>query len=99
MRMMIRISIPTAGGNHAIAYNRLGPLLGRLQERLAPEAAYFFTQSGRRTCLFVCELTSSDAIPEIAEPAFMGLEADVDFWPCMNGPELQAGLARAAKGA
>ncbi len=99
MRMMIRFSIPVGPGNHAIADGRLGPLLGRLLEQLAPEAAHFFIQHGRRTGLLVCDLVSSDRIPEIAEPLFVGLDAEVDFWPVMTATELQAGLARAAKGA
>ena len=99
MRMMIRVSIPASAGNHAIADGRLGPVLGRLAEQIRPEASYFCTIEGKRTCLFVCDLASSDRIPEIAEPLFVGLEAQVDFWPVMNGAELQSGLERASKGA
>jgi hypothetical protein len=97
MRTMIRFSMPAVAGNRAIADGRLGQIVGQLMEVLRPEAAYFLTQNGKRTGILVCNLESPAQIPAVAEPLFMGLEAEVDFAPVMSIDDLQAGLAKAGQ--
>jgi hypothetical protein len=41
----------------------------------------------------VFDLKAASDIPRIAEPLFMGLNASVDFMPCMNAEDLKTGLA------
>lgn len=59
-----------------------------------PEASYFFSEDGFRTGLFVFDLNDVSAIPEIAEPFFLELNAEVLFYPAMNFEELKTGLNR-----
>jgi hypothetical protein len=61
-----------------------------------PEAAYFTAQGGDRTAFFVVDLPEASAIPSLAEPFFMALNAHVDFRPVMNAEDLRAGLQRLA---
>ena len=97
MRVMIRFSIPVVAGNRAIADGRIGPILGKLQETLAPEAVYYMTLDGKRTGLFFCDLADVSDIPAIAEPLFTGLDAEVDFVPVMAPSDLGKGLEKAAR--
>ena len=56
-------------------------------------------ESGRRTVLMVFDMPDPSMIPELAEPFFQGLGAELSFNPVMIAPELQAGLgAWAAEG-
>lgn len=98
MRTLLRFSIDAVPGNRATADGRIGPLLGALLEALQPEASYFLTLDGRRTGLVVFDLKEPSQIPTIAEPLFRGLDATVEFVPCMTPAELQAGMARASEG-
>ena len=92
MRTMLKMSIPVAAGNDAIQQGRVPQVLGQIMG-LNPEAAYFFSEDGRRTALFVFDLKDPADIPGIVEPLFMGLNAAVVLTPVMNAEDLQKGLA------
>jgi hypothetical protein len=94
MRMMLKAVMDTATGNAAIADGSLGQSVGRLVEMLHPEASYFFSEDGQRSCFMVFDMTDSADIPPIAEPLFMEMGAKVTFAPCMNVEDMQKGLAR-----
>jgi hypothetical protein len=97
MRTLVRISFETAAGNAVIKNGTLQKLIASTQQELKPEAAYFFTNDGKRTASFVFDLKSSADIPSIAEPWFMGTNASVEFIPVMNADDLKAGLEKAAR--
>lgn len=94
---MMRISVPVGPGNESIQQGRLPQVLKQTLDRLKPEAAYFFTDNGLRSALFVFDMKDPSEIPEIAEPLFMGFNAAIDFRPVMNADDLQKGLSKAAK--
>lgn len=94
MRMMMKVQIPVAAGNAAIANGTLPIVIQKAMEQLKPEAAYFFVEGGMRTSMFVFDMADSSQIPPDAEPLFQVLEASVDFRPVMNAEELQAGLGQ-----
>jgi hypothetical protein len=98
MRTLIKVTIPVEAGNRTIKDGSLPRVVQATLEKLRPEAAYFFTEGGKRTCLMVADLKDPSSIPEIGEPFFMALDAQVEFVPVMNAQELQAGLARALQG-
>jgi hypothetical protein len=39
-------------------------------------------------------MTASSDMPRIAEPLFMGLNASIEFMPCMNADDLGTGLSK-----
>jgi hypothetical protein len=92
MRMLIKASIPVEQGNASISDGSLPRVVQHFLETQRPEAVYFLTEHGRRTMLAVFDLESPAAIPVIAEPFFMHLDAAVEFTPVMNVQELQQGL-------
>ena len=51
-------------------------------------------EGGRRGCLVVFDMTDSSQVPVIAEPLFLGANAEVTLAPCMNMDDLEKGLAR-----
>jgi len=98
MRMLMTVSLPTEKCNEGI---RNGKLMSAIQNMLAdlkPEAAYFTTDSeGRRFGFVVFEMTHSSQMPKLAEPWFLGFNAEVTIRPVMSpqdlaaaGPDLEA---------
>jgi len=94
MRMMMKVQIPVAAGNQAIADGGLPEVVQKTMEKLKPEAAYFYAEEGMRTSIFIFDMTDSAQIPVAAEPFFQKLDACVGFRPVMNAEDLQEGLAQ-----
>lgn len=94
MRTMLQIVIPVEPGNKAIKEEALGQLFEKTFALIKPEATYFLSMHGKRCCMAVFDLKSPADIPVIAEPLFMGFNADIEFIPVMNAEELKQGLSR-----
>jgi len=98
MRMLMRVHIPVETGNAAIADGRLPSVIQNFSDMAKPEALYFATSNGERTITAVFDLASPSDIPRIAEPFFTKLNAHLDWQPCMDLADLQAGLAKTLSG-
>jgi len=94
---MIKVTVPVEAGNKAIQEGAMQKVLAEATERLRPEAAYFFSDRGVRTALYVADLKDPSDIPIIAEPFFTGLNAAVEFTPVMNADDLKKALERVSK--
>jgi hypothetical protein len=94
VRTLMTIEVPTEPGSQAVKDGRMTKVLGSVLSDLQPEAAYFTTRSGHRTMLVVFDLDDVARMPQIAEPLFMELQANVDFAPVMNREDLAVGLSR-----
>jgi hypothetical protein len=94
MRMMMKVSIPTASGNKAIKDGTIGKVIGQWTEQSKPEAAYFCAQHGERTAFFFLDVKDPSDIPNLSEPFFMALDAHIEMAPAMNPADLQAGLSK-----
>jgi hypothetical protein len=93
MRTLMKVQFPTEAGNRGIKDGSLPDILRKTLETVQAEAAYFTAMDGKRTMLAVFDLKAASDIPRIAEPLFMGLNASVEFTPCMNAEELKTGLS------
>lgn len=93
--MLMKVRIPTAAGNDAIASGKLPEVVKATLETLHAEAAYFTAENGMRTGLIFFEMEDSTDIPSAAEPLFMGLQAEIEMSPVMNVEEMQAGVGKA----
>jgi hypothetical protein len=98
MRFLVKATVPIEAGNKAIKEGTLSNTIRRVMEELKPEAAYFFEEDGHRTSLFVLNLEKASDIPRIAEPFFLGANAEVRLHPVMTAEDLAAaGLEELAK--
>jgi hypothetical protein len=97
MRTMLHVHMNTQHGNDAIKSGVLPKTIETLVAELHPEASYFFADGGRRSAIFVFDMADPSQIPTIAEPLFMGLQAELEFTPVMNLDDLQKGLTEVAK--
>jgi hypothetical protein len=93
MRTLMKVQICAEAGNRGIKDGTLPDIIRKTLETVQAEAAYFTTMDGQRTMIAVFDLKAASDIPRIAEPLFMGLNASVDFMPCMNAEDLKAGLS------
>jgi len=82
-------------GNEVISDGTLARVLQELLGQLNPEAAYFYTENGKRSFIVVFDLSDASQIPAIAEPLFLQFNAAVDFIPVMNQDDLMRGVKEA----
>ena len=93
MRMLMKVQVPTEAGNRTIKNGSLPEIIRKTLESLHAEAAYFTSMDGQRTMIAVFDMRGPSDIPRIAEPLFMGLNASIEFMPCMNAEDLKTGLS------
>lgn len=55
-----------------------------------------FELNGKRTAVFIMDISSNDQIPAIAEPMF-NMGCKVEFHPAMNFDDLKRGVAKIPK--
>src|SRR5436305_7591448 len=79
MRTLLRVIVDVTAGNKAVADGSLAQIIKSTMDKLKPEAAYFHTVDGSRSCFMVFDLKDPSEIPGIAEPFFTGFNAIVEF--------------------
>src|SRR6267143_211004 len=89
MRCLLKVSIPVAEGNSAIAEGTLGSTINSILTDMKPEAAYFAEDNGSRTGFIFFNLESTSQIPAVAEPWFLAFNAKVEVRPAMNLEDLK----------
>ena len=99
MRTLFRATLDVQASNQAIIDGMLPKIIKNTTERLHPEATYFLTQDGCRTCIMVFDMKDPSDIPAISEIFFMNLNAKVEFTPVMNADDLQKGMQKWEKNA
>lgn len=92
MRTLLKVTLDVTASNNALKNGSLPQLIQQIMERLKPEASYFTTMDGCRSCIIVFDMKDPSEIPSIAEPFFMNLNAKVEFSPVMNADDLKKGL-------
>ena len=97
MRTMLKVSFPVETGNRVIKDGSLPKLVESFSKRFKPEAAYFFPEAGKRNMLFVFDMPDTTDMPSVAEPFFMGLDAEISMTPVMNIDDLGTGLEKLMK--
>ena len=87
MRFLVQARIPVEHGNAAI---KDGSLLSNIQKYLdqtKPEAVYFSSADGQRTIFFVLNIEAEHNLPEIYEPLWLDLHADLQVYPVLNAAD------------
>jgi hypothetical protein len=93
MRTMLKVTVPVEQGNRAIVEGTLPRVIQDTIERIKPEATYFTVENGKRTAFFFFDMTDASQMPQIGEPLFMTLGAELELTPVMTAQDLQKGLA------
>src|SRR5687767_10211407 len=85
MLFIVKATIPNEAGNEMV---RSGPAMKALLDKVLgdvkPEAAYFSVADGQRTLFLVVNIDEAEEMVRIAEPLWLGFEADVDVYPAMS---------------
>ena len=94
MRTLLRVTLDVEASNQAVIDGSISKVINSVMERIHPEASYFLTLDGCRSCMIVFDLKDPSDIPAIAEAFFMNMNAKVDFTPVMNAEDLKKGLEK-----
>jgi hypothetical protein len=98
MRMLLNVKIPHQQFNAAVRDGTAASKLDAILEATKPEAVYFTEQNGQRTAMLIVDLPDPSKAPALAEPWFLGFEADVEFHIVMTPDDLKkAGLDELGK--
>ncbi len=89
MRCLLKVTLPVAEGNTAIADGSLVTTINSILNDLKPEAAYFAEDNGARTAFLFVNVENVSQIPAVAEPWFLAFNAKVEFHPAMNIEDLK----------
>ncbi|HEY1726242.1 MAG TPA: hypothetical protein VGF89_12520 [Steroidobacteraceae bacterium] len=88
MRMLLTVTIPNEPCSALIRSGKFAPLMKKIMDDIKPEAAYFTEQDGTRGAILVVEVGDPSRIPALAEPFFLGLNAQCRFRICMTPADL-----------
>jgi hypothetical protein len=88
MKYILKVRIPTESGNLRIKDPQFGAKMKEVLAEVKAEAAYFGLISGSRGGYVVINIDDASQLPAKAEPFFLWLHADVDFFPVMTIDEL-----------
>jgi len=92
MRTMLRVSMDVEAANQALIDGRMQQTLDSVMDLIKPESSYFTAMNGKRTAYIIFDLKDVSMIPQIAEPLFQTLRAELEFSPAMNRDDLAKGL-------
>ncbi|MGW1199933.1 hypothetical protein ACWD4B_29470 [Streptomyces sp. NPDC002536] len=98
MRTLLRARLDTHTANEAIRNGTMPEHIQTMLDKLRPEAAYFTTMDGGRSCLFVFDLQDPSQLPGLVETLFLELEAEVEVHPVMNVDDLRKGMSELKPG-
>jgi hypothetical protein len=88
MRVIMLVQFPIEPFNTAARNGTVGAKIKQILDELKPEAAYFTERDGRRGGIFVVDMQKSADIPRLAEPWFLGFNAEVEFRIAMTPEDL-----------
>ena len=88
MKYIMKVRFPQQRGNDALSDPQFAHTMNDLLAEVKAEAAYFTTINGQRGAFIVINLNDASEIPAVAEPFFLWLNADIEFFPAMKPEDL-----------
>lgn len=93
MRMLLKIQLPHKPFNDAVRNGSIGSKMDAILEDAKPEAVYFTELDGHRGLIMIVDVEKPSSVPKLAEPWFLGFDANVEFHIVMGPDDLtEAGL-------
>jgi len=89
MRFLVKVKPDLERTNKSIVEGTFDQKMQQVLSHINPEAAYFFEEGGCRTAIFVVDIQKASEIPNIGEPFFHGMGAEVHFHPVMSPQDLR----------
>lgn len=89
MRFLIEIRTPVEVGNAGMRDGTLPIQIRKYLSDIKPEVAYFSAAHGQRTIYMVVDLQNAGQLAEIAEPAWLDWQAEVNFTPVATAEEFE----------
>lgn len=94
MKYIMRVKMASGEeGNKLLKDPLFGKKMQELLKEVKAEAAYFTTICGHRGGYVIVNMDDASQIPAIAEPFFMWLKAEIEFYPVMTPEDLGKGGA------
>ena len=90
MRLLMQLTFPLEPFNSYAKDGSAGARIAKAMEAIKPEAAYFTEQDGNRGAVIIVNVEKDSDIPKIAEPFFLGFNANVQMRICMKPEDLAA---------
>ena len=88
MKYIMKLRMNLEKGNEATSDPLFGQKMHDLLAEINAEAAYFTTINGQRGAYVVVDMNDASDMPKIAEPFFLWLNADIEFFPVMRPEDL-----------
>ena len=88
MRYIMKMRMSLEKGNAAISDAQFGHKMHELLSEIKAEGAYFTTICGQRGAFIIVNLNDASEMPAVAEPFFLWLGADIDWYPVMTPEDL-----------
>ncbi len=93
MRMIMLVQIPIEPFNTLVRNGTVGARIKQILDAIKPEAVYFTEREGHRGGIFIVNVNSPSDVPRLAEPWFLGFNAEVEFRIAMTSEDIaHAGL-------
>ncbi|MBV9264792.1 MAG: panthothenate synthetase [Acidobacteriaceae bacterium] len=89
MRFLVKVRPDRERTNTSIVEGSFDQTMQQVLSHLKPEAAYFFEEQGHRTAIFVVDIQKASELPNVGEPFFHGMGAEVHFHPVMSAQDLR----------
>ena len=89
MRFLVKVKPDRERTNKSMVEGTFDEKMQQILSHIKPEAAYFFEENGHRTGLFVVDVQKASELPNIGEPFFHGMSAEVHFHPVMTPQDLR----------
>ena len=80
--------MPIDKGNEALSDPQFGQKMNALLAEIKAEAAYFTAVDGQRGGYVILNMNDASEMPGIAEPFFLWLNDDLEFFPVMKPEDL-----------
>ena len=90
MKYLLKVTLDTETASTAIRDGSIMEKMQRILGELKPEAAYFVSENGGRTCYFVVNADDVTSLQILSEPWWLLFKADVSILPAFTLQDMES---------